>query len=377
MRISTRSEQRFELEKHLHEQYAINNNAHTASFISFVAALLVLFGAFGYVYAHTINAWSVSKYEQLSQTDSAYVLIPVQSNDHQLFIPQKDLYTLDQFLLLAFVVSGVLFFLACLSLQLGYAQRRDQVIVQNIRKKYECDIITYSDAKEKDNKNFIQDYYQLFFYLFLIAQGFVITACILKFICYGIWLPCIIMLVFIQLLGIMFPFCRRKKLYKKYCKRANKQFMKGKDYKVYKMVRTNPYGKSWCLECSDPNLDREALAIFNSIEYVDIFGEYKKNMKPYKQRLSVVRISNDDRKIYRKFQSHSITGLGNDCIGISPNSFTELGLEEKGNQCVRVKKSYWLPFFWYHSNSATRVSFRFGLMALIVGIIGCILTIVV
>ena len=152
--------------------------------------------------------------------------------------------------------------------------------------------------------------------------------------------------------------------------------MKGKKYKVYKMVRTNPYGKTWCLECDDPNLDMEALAVFNAMEYKDIFHQYKKEKSQRLQRLSVVRISKDGRSIYRKYQSHSITGLGNDCIGLSPDSFTELGLEEKDNQRVRVKKSYWLPFFWYHSNSATRVSFRFGLIALIVAIIGCLLTIV-
>ena len=52
--------------------------------------------------------------------------------------------------------------------------------------------------------------------------------------------------------------------------------MKGKKYKVYKMVRTNPYGKTWCLECDDPNLDMEALAVFNAREYKDIFHQYKK-----------------------------------------------------------------------------------------------------
>ena len=86
-----KAEQRFELEKHLHEQYAINTNAHTASFISFVVALLVLFGAFGYVYAHTLNAWSSSEYDQLTSVDSGYVLVPVQSNGLGMAIPQKDL----------------------------------------------------------------------------------------------------------------------------------------------------------------------------------------------------------------------------------------------------------------------------------------------
>ena len=217
-RSTLKAQRTFELEKHLHEQYAINTNAHTASFITFVVALLVLFGAFGYVFAHTINVWSVSQYEHLLQTNVEYVLIPVQNNGQECFIPQKDLYVLDQFLLLSIVVSGVLCFLACLSLQIGYAARRDQIIIQEIRAKYNFNT-KYEPSKKKGKKNFIPDFYQLFFVLFVVAQLFVLLASVFKVLCSGAcswWLVLIIMCFILQLSGISVSFWRRGELYKKF-----------------------------------------------------------------------------------------------------------------------------------------------------------------
>lgn len=101
----------FELEKQLHEQYAINNNAKVSSFISFIVALFALFGFYGYMYANTTIDFS--------------------KNGE--FVVDTNQYTLDIFFLMSFVVCGILFFLTLLSLQLGYSQRRDQIIIHRIR----------------------------------------------------------------------------------------------------------------------------------------------------------------------------------------------------------------------------------------------------
>ena len=218
MSEAEKTEQCFELEKHLHEQYAINTNAHTASFISFVVALLVLFGAFGYVYAHTLNVWSSSEYDQLSSIDSGYLLVPVQSHGLEMTIPQKDLFTLDQFLGLAIVVSCMLCFLACLSLQIGYSHRRDQVIIQEIRKKYQLETM-YELAKNVGIKNFIPDFYQLFFLLFVVAQIFVFLATLLKvslFCAWSWWLILMVLCFMLQFSCVFISFWRRGKLYKKF-----------------------------------------------------------------------------------------------------------------------------------------------------------------
>ena len=42
-----------QLEKHLHEQYAINNNSKTSSLIAILAAVMIAFTAFGYVLYHS------------------------------------------------------------------------------------------------------------------------------------------------------------------------------------------------------------------------------------------------------------------------------------------------------------------------------------
>ena len=116
----------WELEKQLHEQYAINNNAHTSSFISFVVALLALFGALGYVYAFT------PPYKYL----------------------HHDIFSIDVFFLLSIVVSAILLFLACICSHLGCSQRRDNIVITRIREKCGFDT-TYNNPSEKKRKNFL------------------------------------------------------------------------------------------------------------------------------------------------------------------------------------------------------------------------------
>ena len=156
----------FELEKQLHEQYAINNNAKVSSFISFIVALFALFGFYGYMYANTTIDFS--------------------KNGE--FVVDTNQYTLDVFFLMSFVVCGILFFLTLLSLQLGYSQRRDQIIIHRIRE------FTYKNADHsmaeifgdqykphgKSRSEFIVGYFNLFYWLFLYGQGFVFITSIIK-----------------------------------------------------------------------------------------------------------------------------------------------------------------------------------------------------
>ncbi|MBR5982763.1 MAG: hypothetical protein IK025_03445 [Bacteroidales bacterium] len=141
----------WELEKQLHEQYAINNNAHTSSFISFVVALLALFGALGYVYAFT------PPYKYL----------------------HHDIFSIDVFFLLSIVVSAILLFLACICSHLGCSQRRDNIVITRIREKCGFDT-TYNNPSEKKRKNFLPDYYNIFYWLFVSAQFGILILTIMK-----------------------------------------------------------------------------------------------------------------------------------------------------------------------------------------------------
>lgn len=115
---------RFELERQLHEQYAINNNANLASIIILTASLLSVFGLYGYIFIH-------------SNIDFA--------DDWGSFV-KDGIYSLDVLLftgIATFVVFLILFYLVA---YLGVNQRKEQFIAYSIRKR----IYTQSD----DNKNY-------------------------------------------------------------------------------------------------------------------------------------------------------------------------------------------------------------------------------
>ena len=149
--------------------------------------------------------------------------------------------------------------------------------------------------------------------------------------------------------------------------------IKGTEYTVYKAL-PNSNSNQYVIQCHDRDLDTESKALFWSDSYKVIFGQTKKSSNQKRQRLSVVKIKYGKRKIYRSFQSRSITGLNKDCIGLSPNACQELGIEPNGEKVVVRKGCIW-GYFWNHPNSATRVSFRIGLPSLLVGLISLLLAI--
>jgi hypothetical protein len=156
----------FELAKQLHEQYAINTNERTNSFVSFVVALLALFGFFGYVFAYTSPNFAISGYL-------------VESN-HKVM-------SIEVFFLCSVLTSFILCFLALISLQLGYASRRDQIIINNIRQVF----IEKEDERkqifgnlynpaDKTWCNFIPDYFNFFYGLFVLGEFAVIIITFIK-----------------------------------------------------------------------------------------------------------------------------------------------------------------------------------------------------
>jgi hypothetical protein len=107
-----------ELERQLHEQYAINNNANLGSIITLVCTLLVVVGYFGYVFVNSSSEFSLG-FCYLKNDDGVYYL---------------------DVLLCTYIVS--LFILWCLSrfcIYQGIAQRKEQFITYAIRTKYKMD----------------------------------------------------------------------------------------------------------------------------------------------------------------------------------------------------------------------------------------------
>ena len=101
-----------EIECHLHEQFAINNNANTTSFIAFLTALIAVFGGYGYVFYNYMTSNFSMKEEVL-------------------------LYT-------TFAVHIVLCILYAVAIVLGEGQRSNQFVIDKIRRR------AYGEAKYKE-----------------------------------------------------------------------------------------------------------------------------------------------------------------------------------------------------------------------------------
>jgi len=144
------------LENHLHQQYAENDNNRSGVFTSFIIGIIALFGFYGYVFVNT----NCRKYWN---------------------------FNIQEFLLMSFVTIGILFFLSLLSLFYGYSLRRDHLIVYNIRKKRyknkeEMKKIfgKLYDPRRKNFCNFLPDFYNLFYSLFLFSEIFLHITAVLK-----------------------------------------------------------------------------------------------------------------------------------------------------------------------------------------------------
>lgn len=159
-------------------------------------------------------------------------------------------------------------------------------------------------------------------------------------------------------------------------KRKKGKIMQMKAFKVLKKKLDDDAGKP-VLAYDEPDIDTECLALFQPGNYEDLFGSAKKDMPQCKQRLSVVKISSLNRVIYRQFAGRAILDLKDDCIGLSPNAWQLLQLDLRKCPCaeVKVEKGCKFMFYWRHSNSATRISFKLGLISIALAVVGIILTV--
>lgn len=113
-----------ELEKQLHEQYAINNNANLSSVIALLVSLFAAIGAYGYVFIHTTVTSLPISYPQVTSFDSS------------------------QFLFAAIGCLIVLAIMLHICMYQGFAQRYEQFVTYAIRYKYHSQV-NYSMPTKK------------------------------------------------------------------------------------------------------------------------------------------------------------------------------------------------------------------------------------
>ena len=137
-----------QLELQLHQQYAENNNAYFSSIVVLLAAILSTLGAFGYVYIRTRLLFS---------------------SDFGLMYACNQ-YTLEAMLLIAMASLIVLLICYIVCCYQGVAQRKEQFMIDSIRRKYygkkfpeESDKVFYSKYKpyNKKDEDIVQGLYGL------------------------------------------------------------------------------------------------------------------------------------------------------------------------------------------------------------------------
>ncbi len=128
-----------ELEKQLHEQYAINNNAYLSSIITLIVGLFAAIGAYGYVFIHTdVDSLTICS----TSTPS---------------------YTFSQLLFTALGCLIVLVIMLSVCIYQGTKQRHEQFVIYAIRYKHHSQIQEFigTHQQKKFNKTF-PNYYNPF-----------------------------------------------------------------------------------------------------------------------------------------------------------------------------------------------------------------------
>lgn len=119
-----------DIEKQLHEQYAINNNSNLSSVITLLVAMFAVFGAYGYVYLHSNSEFDYSDIWCLYKNGS---------------------YTLTALVLTALVTIIILGIMFHICLYQGVNQRLEQFVTFAIRYKL------YFNKKLGENNDNIEE----------------------------------------------------------------------------------------------------------------------------------------------------------------------------------------------------------------------------
>ncbi|MBR4838642.1 MAG: hypothetical protein IK004_09510 [Bacteroidales bacterium] len=118
-------------------------------------------------------------------------------------------------------------------------------------------------------------------------------------------------------------------------------------------------------------------AVFQSSTYSEIFGFTRKRSKIGKKRLSIVKISANGESIHRAFKSEAVNGIKKDMVGLSPSSIRLLSDRDgKNPTVVEVEIGGMFPFYWEHPDKAIRISFKLGLLSLLLGVLSFAISII-
>lgn len=218
----------FELEKQLHEQYAINNNANTTSILALITTLLGVVGVYGYIFIHSTIGFA---------------------SDWGSLVDVSSLYSLDVLLISAIASFFILIIIFYLSAFIGSNQRKEQFVTYAIRTSYfkketkegknnydEIFPSTYHPFN-KSKSDFIQGLYGEICRILKILFWFLSSSSILKLLS-GLFKNCeegvvsyttlftIVVFIFFFILSIVAYYCIVENFYRSYKKRENEYLQK-------------------------------------------------------------------------------------------------------------------------------------------------------
>lgn len=131
-------EEEVSIQKSFVTQFAENQNHHQRLFIQFLSSVLIVIIAYAYVYSNTASNDGINAYK-ISSTDSTVKEVVMNVKPEKFDSVKYDngsILSYSQFSLLSIYVFSqiVLLVLSVMILHMGYSYRRDQSVVNRIRK---------------------------------------------------------------------------------------------------------------------------------------------------------------------------------------------------------------------------------------------------
>lgn len=109
--------------------------------------------------------------------------------------------------------------------------------------------------------------------------------------------------------------------------------------------------------------------------YEEIFGKSKKSSSNCQKQLSIVKISANGQSIHRAYKSTSAANFTKNYAALTTKSISFL-TDSNGHetQVVTLSKGSCFLFYWSHPDIAIRLSFKLGLLSVILGLLSILLT---
>jgi len=98
--------------------------------------------------------------------------------------------------------------------------------------------------------------------------------------------------------------------------------------------------------------------------YKNIFGKTYSDEEYLPSKRGIVKISLNNRKIYRIFSSANSKSFNNDMIGLSIISLQQLGIGNEQEKNIKLSKGNRVCFMFNHPNHSIRIAYKISLFAI-------------